>query len=295
MTEEKKWSTVPTLPCFQHITFDKKEIESWDKDLLKILDPNLPLHDAMVEQLPARFWLRKKVVRSSSNLSDKDRLDLYRCLLLHENFQENSFSKYIQDTPAFHEHLLFPKQTSANELKYPHHCINDKDYVTWEDIDTTQEKVLLFLRTSDGKLQCEPQCYDRSLLLQSLLSQTVMRWSGEEDSFCCIDTKAPALYFKLPFPDVWIDMDGFLNLLSPGHFFGRNPGLFELKQMGEDRVGSTQSRTDLVGAIHGRTVPVYTLLVLKPKEVDRMLGPQSLCEKLQGAWKKNKKRKQRGD
>ena len=90
-------------------------------------------------------------------------------------------------------------------------------------------------------------------MLTSLTNTVVFHWIGEGKG---ADRNIP--YFKLPVPPVWIDLAGFMTLFTfpnPKKPLESLPGMFQLKKIGTDSVGTFFGSSTL----HGAKEDIYTI------------------------------------
>lgn len=214
------------------------------------------IHEALVEKqmrVLAADDLLSELGKFRTELDEKSRARFQACIDRIDSAQ--------QSMPAFDPKL----------------CYNDRDYLSQEDWGSEDapaaENVVILFPHSGGHGGQKGFCYGRADLLQALQATRVFHWTGkDEHTVCCPDPAIP--YFKLPYPAVYIDWNGFRTLAEDGpprrHYL--------LKKIGQDRVGTEFSASSL----HGHLEDIYTIETLDgpwaETSKETKLSPQRICE-----------------
>ena len=134
------------------------------------------------------------------------------------------------------------------KLPFDVECINDSDYITMDYFtrgkDEYREKNKAII-LSEGKGK-DGNCFDRYSLIQFLLS-------ARYGHFLNMYMMGPFprkenRYFKLPYPSVWIDEKGLINLFKGWK-------ILRLKKLRREKIGSELG----ISTTHGAEEDIYTL------------------------------------
>jgi hypothetical protein len=165
-----------------------------------------------------------------------------------------------------------PVEIFTTNFEDTNRCLNSNDYISLENWSEVKDatKIIIF---PEGKRD-KGYCYLIKDLLESLSNTVVFHWIGEGKG---ADYDVP--YFKLPVPPFWIDLAGFMALFTfpnPKKPLENLPGMFQLKKLGTDSVGTSFG----ISTLHGAKEDIYTIHQVEEKEekkscvdeAERLLG-----------------------
>lgn len=144
-----------------------------------------------------------------------------------------------------------PPSPQEPREEYEVNCINDDDILMVDDFtkgvkEFENDQRVIILEEGTSK---RGNCFGQKTLIMSMMAlnnglPTVGPWKAMN----VMGDSAVNRYFKLPYPNVWVDLNGLNNILEGWK-------VLRLKKIKKERIGSQFA----VGTLHGHEEQIYTL------------------------------------
>lgn len=144
-----------------------------------------------------------------------------------------------------------PPSPQEPREEYEVNCINDDDILMVDDFtkgvkEFENDQRVIILEEGTSK---RGNCFGQKTLIMSMMAlNNGLPTVGPWEAMNVMGDKAVNRYFKLPYPNVWVDLNGLNNILEGWK-------VLRLKKIKKERIGSQFA----VGTLHGHEEQIYTL------------------------------------
>ena len=148
-------------------------------------------------------------------------------------------------------------QRSPQQTPFDVTCINDDDVLGIDDFtkghkEFEAERRVIILNAGNSR---EGNCFGlKTVILAMMNVQDGKPTLGPWKAMNQMGSNATNRYFKLPYPNVWVDLEGMKKLLDGWK-------VLRLKYLREERIGSFFG----VGTLHGHEEKIFTLAKVNSK------------------------------